>query len=1625
MATSIFNDVIAVTGSVAKSLDSAVKISDEAVAFLKENQIYERQLLDILEAGGDPKSIKQWDRRIQTAASRQSSKVKDFLSSITFKTYALNKAKLAQFQNNLLSQFESTILNAEDLYKQIPDTLTGEQTAALRKTVDTAVRKQEQLIDKIKEQNGWTDKQAQQQWILFNTQRNAPIKTASNVKLHTGGINISDIKVGDGATLNINIGSTGPTPTGTTGPTPTGTTGPTPTGAAGPTPAGAAGPTPAGAAGPTPTGTTGPTPTGTTGPTPTGTTGPTPTGTTGPTPTGTTGPTPTGTTGPTPAGAAGPTPTATTSPKPISVARTIKLPKQHLGGIRGFNWMKFSMRFRIGSGNKLPIPTHINPFPVKSLRPRALHVLQPVVKNLNARLLKITTKVGGKDVPLHEAITKLNDDIVKLSQGTDAAKNIEDVKDKIDEFSKIHKDALLEFNKEVEILKKHIVDNYKTNFDLTGKDITRRGHDFMKDHQKALLEMLDDISESTLQATKGASGEYGQEILGNFKRIISTDPTDALWTFESVNGSLGGLSRLNHFTVKARITHTGQWTDGTIAPNYVREEAARELNEGVNPFYLRYKKPHKQADYIKDPEGKRYNLELIGQKFMEEADAGKFDVSEYSKLGTFFSFIKHYDNKGQMHEFMWVLNKAATNGQPETGVFKPLVPTEQMFDDFVANDILTHGKKSMWETPEGKIYRDKISKVLELAHQGDGGVKKQGWMPFKLQGRWFRVNRYTQHTASAAEDQDWTWRYGAEPLRWDKWRPRGKMALPGENWWYDYIWNHKLPKIRDKFFGAYDRVAPDKMDAGRPVRDYGNSETQWFHRDKEGNPTGHFGHIVNRFLWQKGTIGLAKGAKWGIIPYPTRAGWVAIAGGGLWGLGAGIDRWGPEGAPEWSPARKLLGNTLLFSNEFFITDFGQNMTTIATFPARKIIDGLNAVIPGDKDYVPDPVESTMGILDFVTPGLDLPNSPDTVIDINPLNARHPEKNILTKTYTTQKETILAGITTAAAGARDRIEKQREKLDEQKNAIDEKIEYYTNGDGKDDADAAAQLEYYENAKTQLETELQPYYDKLTTIENDITTQETAAQQKVEDLGTDINNAEKRKDLDALTANLTALGTTPLPGLPDINTSIETLESDINTAQETLQDQLENGETLETEGPSDDSVVDDDDDDPKADRGTQQQQQAPATPELVIFNAIEKSATAIRGYAEKANFDLSRIQMMADDLEADFNNPDLTAGEKKAVTDFLVTLKKDLRNPEYAQIIHTLDASAIEAEKLREYAKKLTKAIEATPDGGTLIDPDPSIDPEDALRFISTTGSNTLTKDQGLAKLKQTQDTLAQIQAHTEAQLDQIFYESKKALRDHEINENLKDAVLKMSGGSENGFLYQMVVGKNGAPSVIEGWWGAGVGTFKKLTNGWKDMKDRARTPGEKLWFNGLETGATALAGLWAINRINGWFFGGKMNGAVKWGLMLSVIAFALHRSGMLGDEMANNNPSRWYSQNDNNFKFEIPDSPIGNPDDLTDGSDFETPIYDQNRNLQKTITIPNEDNTTTQRPEEYTLWRTDGNGSVYPDSSVGAVGMGNNENIPEGYTFVESLASSSDTSGTGGHHYTHYPENASYNAGLPR
>ncbi len=118
----------------------------------------------------------------------------------------------------------------------------------------------------------------------------------------------------------------------------------------------------------------------------------------------------------------------------------------------------------------------------------------------------------------------------------------------------------------------------------------------------------------------------------------------------------------------------------------------------------------------------------------------------------------------------------------------------------------------------------------------------------------------------------------------------------------------------------------------------------------------------------------------------------------------------------------------------------------------------------------------------------------------------------------------------------------------------------------------------------------------------------------------------------------------------------------------------------------------------------------------------------------------------------------------------------------------------------------------------------------------------------------------------------------------VNEGLTAA------GGEYGILNQYLgTDRPGGTSVVGGYAQAVGGWFQGVGEWWQRTKANAKTQDQRNFYNLVETGGLVIGGMVAINAIDS-LLGNKTPRAVKIGLMIALVGYALKRSGTIGQEM---------------------------------------------------------------------------------------------------------------------------------------
>ena len=189
---------------------------------------------------------------------------------------------------------------------------------------------------------------------------------------------------------------------------------------------------------------------------------------------------------------------------------------------------------------------------------------------------------------------------------------------------------------------------------------------------------------------------------------------------------------------------------------------------------------------------------------------------------------------------------------------------------------------------------------------------------------------------------------------------------------------------------------------------------------------------------------------------------------------------------------------------------------------------------------------------------------------------------------------------------------------------------------------------------------------------------------------------------------------------------------------------------------------------------------------------------------------------------------------------------------------------------------------------------------------------------LRQLRATTDQLEAKRTEAEQILTSITGKARENAELMNKNQDIKyrygtayqiDEGLKKIGGGEQGLPYQIFgKGESGISSVAGGYLQTAWNSVKGVGEWWGDVKRNARTQTERNWYNGIEAGLGIFGSLAAFNFINDNLFGGKVQGVAKWGIMLAVAGYFLHRTGAVGNSMAASASGRspFVSQSNSNY-----------------------------------------------------------------------------------------------------------------------
>ncbi len=838
------------------------------------------------------------------------------------------------------------------------------------------------------------------------------------------------------------------------------------------------------------------------------------------------------------------------------------------------------------------------------------------------------------------------------------------------------------------------------------------------------------------------------------------------------------------------------------------------------------------------------NLERLWQnhfldKFAERGADGKLTV-DYTQVETkklFVGQLMTFIDEGLGHEAKFSVEQLSRLAQPSTLEDKLPIPNIVQYDEAV--DVIRKNRGGL--TPEQEYYLNEIREFI--ANENARGAGARDSTILGLKERFSEDNRQNRYKA---ETQTYVWEFK------DRYRGVNENAKPWnivKNNWLKYNF---LARPAHFLKGGLDIKPGESMNWGRATDDYSKEGIEkTMKTDAETNWA-----PIRRSLLRTSTGGLINDAGKDVRFFikPTKLGWAALGSAGLWGAG---EAFGSETT----------------------SDVGRVGTTVFTTPVQTLYG-----------YGP--------IVDFITGFSDEDPS---------VEPKEGEENNNAPVVTRPSAMDMDGAKDLSEDNIDAIEELREKItlefDEHIAALNEyqvqatgaltDLRRYSVSKGETDkvAEYTALQQQLNTAVSDMRAELYKDKDQLS-LEGDNALKEA---QNLDDFiqdGSSLKVAQQRLDeqtaLIVQHANLASvLSAHRVAGLNNMAATFDAaidqakkLDEVIDTPsyEEVVKEQKEetgSKPAAEADAPA----AEEDEDAPTA----EEDDDAPAAEE----DENDPRPAGLKKEISAANAASGKILAAINGIKSDLEELDERQSIAQNAIDRAKELEAEYSEQKFTEYLPYMESYVQEIKDRREDLKEAQEAIvrDAT-DANKLIKATAKLetDADIATAQANNKAITELTEKITIASKAQEQKTDA---------FNKEFDPVENPALDYYIGSGMRvDEGLLKAGGGPQGVMYQ-TFGSGGAniQSVAEGWWKTAAGGIGSLTSSWERMKrDAARygSQGEQNTLNWMENGAMAIGLIWAgKHALN---FAGIDNGLARGALLVGIIGFALHRTGITGKEM---------------------------------------------------------------------------------------------------------------------------------------
>ncbi len=956
------------------------------------------------------------------------------------------------------------------------------------------------------------------------------------------------------------------------------------------------------------------------------------------------------------------------------------------------------------------------------------------------------------------------------------------------------------------------------------------GHDLTIHQKNAMLSYIEDMEKMANDVLKGTDGENGQQILESLEKI-----NNGTWSAESVENSVTGLSKSNMMANNAQIRLTGNWpnTNDKATGQWI-DGLGRSFDTGVyNPHF------HDKPILIDNLKGD--NLERLWQnhfldKFAERGADGKLTV-DYTQVETkklFVGQLMTFIDEGMGHEAMFAVQQLARLAQPTDLADKLPIPNVAQYDEAVATLRSSKGGLS----DEQEYYLNQIREFVANENVRGAGARDSTWLGFKE--RFSEDNRQNRYKA---ETQTYVWEFK------DRYRGANDHAKPWnivKNNWMKYNF---IARPLHFLKGGLD-IQPGKSENwGRVTDDYSAAAIQ---RTMKAEGETNWSP-VRRSLLRSASGGLINDASLNgplfINIKPTKLGWAALGSAGIWGAG---EAFGSETA----------------------SDVGSMGVTVFTTPAQTM-------------YGQGP------IVDFITgfsddnPSLDQPRDDDSA----PVVTR-PTAEDMSEARDLSEENV------------DAIVELREKVslefDEHIAALNEyqsqmtgalnDLKRYSESKGETDkvAEYNALQEQLNAAVSDMRNELRSDKSHLDAEGEKALNEIKSLDQFVQD-GSSVSVAQQRIDEQTNVivehANLASvLSAHRLAGLNNMTAAFDTAIS-----QAKRLDQV-------ADSPSTSDIL--------AEQAAGSNPDASITPPVVTqpgtgtgtgtgtgketeTTVTDTRPAALRTEIAAANASGTNILNALNEIKADLAELDTRQELAQQRIDLAKELGEQYSDQKFTEHLPYMQSYIQEIEDRRADLEEAQQIIvrEAT-EANALIKATDGLQNEADVATAQANNAKISTLETSIL-------ATAKLQQQRTDSFNNEFNTSDNPILDYYIGGGMRvDEGLIKAGGGPQGVLYQ-TFGSGGADitSVAEGWWKTAAGGISSLTSSWDRMKrdaGRYGTQGEQNMLNWVENGALAIGLMWGGKHLLN--LAGIDNKLVRGAMLVGIIGYALHRTGVIGKEM---------------------------------------------------------------------------------------------------------------------------------------